>query len=74
MQNAEIARVLAEIADLLELTGGNAFEVRAYRRAAQVIDLHPASIADLWRAGGVAELPGIGAHIAEKIGELTAGR
>ena len=71
MENAEVARVLAEIADLLELTGGNAFKVRAYRRAAQVIDLHPGSISELSREGGLAELPGIGAHIAEKIRELV---
>ncbi len=45
MENAEVARVLSEIADLLELTGGNAFKVRAYRRAAQVIELHPGPIA-----------------------------
>ena len=71
MENAEVARVLADIADLLELTGGNAFKVRAYRRAAQVIDLHPGSIAELSREGGLAELPGIGVHIAEKIRELV---
>jgi len=71
VENAEVARVLAEIADLLELTGGNAFKVRAYRRAAQVIDLHPGSISELSREGGLAELPGIGAHIAEKIRELV---
>jgi DNA polymerase (family 10) len=71
VENAEIARVLAEIGDLLELTGGNAFKVRAYRRASQVIDLHPGSISELWRAGQVGELPGIGTHIAEKIGELV---
>lgn len=71
MENAEIARVLGEIADLLELTGGNAFKVRAYRRAAQVIDLHPGSISELWREGGLSELPGVGARIAEKIGQLV---
>jgi DNA polymerase (family 10) len=54
VENAEVARILAEIGDLLELTGGNAFKVRAYRRAAQVIDLHPGSISELWRAGGLA--------------------
>ncbi|WP_242342786.1 DNA polymerase/3'-5' exonuclease PolX [Anaeromyxobacter terrae] len=71
MENAEVARVLGEIADLLELTGGNAFKVRAYRRAAQVIDVHPGSISELCREGRVAELPGVGAHIAAKIGELV---
>ena len=71
MENAEVARVLGEIADLLELTEGNAFKVRAYRRAAQVIDLHPGSISQLWREGRLGELPGVGAHIAEKIGQLV---
>lgn len=71
MENAEVARVLAEIAELLELTGGNPFKVRAYRRAAQAIDLHPGSISELWRDGKLAELPGIGEGIAGKIGELV---
>lgn len=71
MENAEIARVLSEIADLLELSEGNAFKVRAYRRAAQAVDLHPASVAELWRAGRAGELHGVGAHLAERIGELV---
>ena len=71
MDNDLVARLFAETADVLELTGGNAFKVRAYRRAAQVVDLHPGSIAELWRAGGVGELPGVGEGIARKIGELV---
>ena len=71
MQNAEIARILGEIADLLEMTGGSPFKVRAYRRAAQVVDLHPGPVADVWRAGELTELPGIGEGIASKIGELV---
>jgi DNA polymerase (family 10) len=71
VQNAEIARILGEIADLLEMTGGNPFKVRAYRRAAQVIDLHPGPVADAWRTGKLTELPGIGAGIGAKIGELV---
>jgi DNA polymerase (family 10) len=71
VDNGEVARVLGEIADLLELTGGNAFKVRAYRRAAQVVDLHPVPVARLAREGGLAELPGVGERIAEKIAELV---
>jgi DNA polymerase (family 10) len=71
VENAEVARVLSEIADLLELTRGNPFKVRAYRRAAQVVDIHPARVADLWREGRLAELPGVGEGIAGKIGELV---
>ncbi len=70
MENAEIARVLSEIADILEITGGNAFKVRAYRGAAQVVDVHPGAVADLCREGRLEELPGIGSGIARKIAEL----
>ena len=71
MENADVARVLAEIADILELTGGNAFKVRAYRQAAQLVDTYPGRIADAWRQGKLTELPGIGTGIAGKIGELV---
>jgi DNA polymerase (family 10) len=70
VENADIARVLSELADLLELTGENPFKVRAYRRAAQVVDVHPVSLKALRREGQLTELPGIGAGIAGKIGEL----
>jgi len=71
VENAEVARVLAEIGDILELTGGNAFKVRAYRQAAQVVDTFPGRVADAWREGRLTELPGIGEGIAGKIGELV---
>ena len=70
MENADIARVLSELADLLELTGENPFKVRAYRRASQVADAHPVPLSALRREGQLTELPGIGAGIAAKIGEL----
>src|SRR5512138_602630 len=72
MENAEIAHVLSEVADLLELTGGNAFKVRAYRQAAQVVDLLPRPVSELWSSGELTELPGIGERIAAHIGELLA--
>ncbi len=71
VENADFARVLSEIADILELTGGNALKVSAYRQAAQVVDLHPGPIAEEWRRGRLTELPGIGEAIAGKIGELV---
>lgn len=35
--NMDVARAFDEIADLLELQGGNPFRIRAYRRAAQTL-------------------------------------
>lgn len=72
MENADVARVLAEMADLLELTGGNPFKVRAYRQAAQLIELLPTPVSELWRSGKLTELPSIGERIAQHIEALLA--
>ncbi|HET7617714.1 MAG TPA: DNA polymerase/3'-5' exonuclease PolX [Vicinamibacterales bacterium] len=69
MENLAIARVLAEIADLLEIKGENPFKIRAYRNAAETIVHEPQRIADLPPADRLA-LPGIGKDLAAKIGEL----
>jgi DNA polymerase (family 10) len=70
MENTDVAQVLAEVADLLELTGGNAFKVRAYRQAAQLVELLPTPVSELWRQGKLTELPSIGERLAQHIEEL----
>ncbi|MFZ5471741.1 MAG: DNA polymerase/3'-5' exonuclease PolX [Myxococcota bacterium] len=70
MENAEVVEVLTEMADVLEVTGGNRFKVRAYRQAAQVLDTLALPVSELWRLGKLTELPGIGERIAEHIGRL----
>lgn len=71
MENARVARILGEIADITELIEGNPFKVRAYRRAAQVVDLLPRPVRELWRERTLTDLPGIGERIAAHIGELV---
>ena len=66
MQNDEIAKVLDEIGDMLELGGENFFRVRAYHNAARAIRDHPAPVADL-SAEQIDEIPGIGWDLAGKI-------
>ena len=70
MDNLAIARVLAEIGDLLEIKNENPFKIRAYRTAAETIAHHPDSVAALPAAERLA-LPGIGKDLAAKIGELV---
>src|SRR5688572_4868253 len=70
MDNLAIARVLAEIGDLLEIKNENPFKIRAYRNAAETIAHHPDRIATLG-PGERLELPGIGRDLAAKIGELV---
>jgi DNA polymerase (family X) len=62
-----------KLADLLELEGANPFRIRAYRNAARVVGELPRSVAAMTAAGeDVAELPGIGKDLAEKIETLAA--
>jgi DNA polymerase (family 10) len=70
MENADVSRIFAEMADILELTGGNPFKVRAYRQAAQVIDTLPGPVAELCARGELEEVPSIGARIAEHVAEI----
>jgi DNA polymerase (family 10) len=74
MQNADIARQLDEVANLLEISDGNPFKVRAYRNASRTVRDHPDPLAELVRAGGydLTELPSIGEGIASEIEALIA--
>uniref|UniRef100_A0A7C4QMT6 DNA polymerase beta n=1 Tax=Schlesneria paludicola TaxID=360056 RepID=A0A7C4QMT6_9PLAN len=69
MQNAAIAALFDEYAELLELQGANPFRVRAYRNAARTIENLPQSVADLVAAPDhdLTALAGIGKDLAEKI-------
>ena len=72
MQNAEIARLLGEVADLLEISAGNPFKVRAYRNAARTVADYPDPLSELVKdeAFDLTELPGIGGGIAKEITAL----
>ena len=72
VQNAEIAAMFDQAAELLEIEGENQFRVRAYRRAARVIEGLPQSVKNLLAAGrDLSELPGIGKDLAGKIAEIV---
>ena len=71
MENAAIARLLAEIADLLEIRGDNPFKIRAYRNAADTLTSEPTSVASLDEPA-LRELPGIGKDLAQRIREIAA--
>jgi len=68
MKNQEIAKILYEIADLLEIEGVE-FKPRAYRRAAQNIESLSVDIEELYKKGQLDKIPGVGKSIAEKIKE-----
>lgn len=73
VQNAEIASMFEEAADLLEIAGENPFRARAYRRAARAIDALPQSIAGLIANGeDLTAISGVGKDLAGKIGGIVA--
>ncbi len=69
MKNQEIAAIFREMADLLEISGENAFRVNSYRNASRVIDDLPEDVEALLNQGSLAEIPGIGERTQQKIAE-----
>ena len=71
MENVEIARMLNEYADLLDIQGENPFRVRSYRNAAQTVTGLSQPVAQLIEAGEDSrKLPGIGSGMAEHLKEI----
>jgi DNA polymerase (family 10) len=72
MDNQKISKTLAQLADLLEFTGANAFRLRAYRNGARIIKDLPQPLAKLVaESADLTKLDGIGKGVAEKIVELV---
>jgi len=70
--NVEIAAAFEEMADLLELSGENAFRIRAYRNGAKAIRDLSDSVAELIKSGtDLTTIDGIGATLAEKSAVLV---
>ncbi len=70
MDNRTVARVFAEIADLLEIKGANGFKIRAYRSAADTIGAWGEEVTGL-QPEQLRDLPGIGRDLAAKVRELA---
>lgn len=69
-KNTDIAKILYQIADLLEIQNVQ-WKPQAYRKAAQSVESCSEDIATLVKEKRLHELPGVGEHIAEKIEELV---
>jgi DNA polymerase (family 10) len=69
VSNQEIASILYEIADLLELKGVQ-WKPRAYRKAAQSVETLGEPVVSIYEKGELQKIPGIGESIAEKIQEM----
>jgi len=70
LDNLAIARILREIADLLEIKDDNPFKIRAYRNGADIAANHPHELS-LLDETGLREIPGIGKDLAARIREIA---
>ncbi|TFG13581.1 DNA polymerase/3'-5' exonuclease PolX [Candidatus Thorarchaeota archaeon] len=68
VKNQEVADILYEIADYLEIKGVQ-WKPRAYRRAAGAIETLSDPIEEVYHQGELQEVSGVGESIAEKIAE-----
>ncbi|WP_405804361.1 DNA polymerase/3'-5' exonuclease PolX [Streptomyces sp. NBC_00210] len=72
--NEEVEALLQEYADLIAISGGDAFKARAYEKAARAIGGYHADVSKL-DAKGLREIPNVGKSIADKIVEyLSSGQ
>lgn len=73
MTNKELAEVLTQIADLLEIKGEVVYKVQAYRRVANTLAEYSPELAETRKsAGKLPKIPGVGEAIAQKLEELLA--
>ena len=73
VDNAEVARTLQRIADMLEFKNENPFKFRSYQMAAETIGSMATPVTELVERGGADELqkiPGIGKTISSQILEI----
>ena len=76
VENKEIARILWETADLMEIAGEDSFRIRSYRNGATAVEGHPERIEDILQdpARSVTEIPGIGKGLAVVLAEIVQRR
>ena len=71
MENIDVARVLEELADLLEIQGANPFRIRAYRNGVRTVESLTRPLRVMVAEGeDLTELPAVGTSMAEHIVEL----
>jgi DNA polymerase (family 10) len=70
MKNQQVAEIFAAMADMLAIQGESYHRIMAYRRAAENVAVLGRPLEEVWRAGELEAIPGIGKTLAAKIDEL----
>lgn len=69
MKNKEIAKILYDMGELLELKGENRFKIIAYGKAARAIESLKEDIEQVCKEKRLESVPGVGKAIAQKVEE-----
>ena len=72
LDNKEIARILWETADLMEIAGEDSFRIRSYRNGATAVEGHPERVSDILKnpERKVTDIAGIGKGLAFVLQEI----
>lgn len=73
MENREVARLLSETADLMEIAAEDGFRIRSYRNAAAAIEGYPENVIAMLGSPDhkVTEIPGVGKSMAQALEEIA---
>ena len=71
MDKREVVRTLEEMAEILEITEANPFQIMAYRNGAQSLDDWDGDLEQAVRGQTLTELPGIGKGLSAMISDLV---
>src|SRR5258708_4820754 len=72
VDKGQVAAVLEDVGNLLELTGGNPFEARAYQNAARTLGAVEGDIEEIVRTKAIERVPGLGKTLVARITELVS--
>ena len=72
MKNQEVSEIFAAMADILAIQGENYHRIMAYRRAAENVATLGRPLEEVWQAGELETISGVGKTLAAKIDELMS--
>jgi DNA polymerase (family 10) len=67
--NKELSRLFGDIADLMEIQGGDRFRINSYRRVSRIIKELSEDISAIAEEGGLTDIEGVGKGTAKRIEE-----
>ncbi len=70
MKDYQVAEIFVAMADILAIQGESYHRIRAYQRGAENVIALSQPLEDLWQAGELESIPGVGKTLAAKIDEL----